>query len=174
MVSWHHRYRVPCSAVRVGPLEPRSNYFHPPTFFEVLEVLGVFISVIQSREVQHMTRSHIYDSEDSTRLRRDHSSIIHTFLLLCSSTEYLSLYVVCTYRRPPVRSVYVQTAAPCTQCVRTDGSPLYAVCTYKRQPPVRIRIYIIKQISHNESESGCVRVKTIVSLLNQRRYLDAV
>ena len=35
-------------------------------------------------------------------------------------------------------------------------------------------IYIIKQISHNESESGCVRVKTIVSLLNQRRYLDAV
>ena len=33
-------------------------------------------------------------------------------------------------------------------------------------------IYIIKLISNNESESGCVRVKTIVSLLNQRRYLD--
>ena len=35
-------------------------------------------------------------------------------------------------------------------------------------------IYIIKQMSHDESESGCVRVKTIVSLLNRRRYLDAV
>ena len=46
----------------------------------------------------------------------------------------LPLYAMCTQRQQPsLRSVYVQTEPPCTQCVRTYGSPLYAVCTYRRQ-----------------------------------------
>ena len=80
---------------------------------------------------------------------RDNHFSIRTILVLPTFNPVIQTPhppVRCMYAQPPVRSVYVQTAASCTQCVRTDGSPftlrIRIVCGCLKCTEIRTRIVV--------------------------------